>query len=95
MSNIHLSIKNLKELRLEIGLTQHQLSQILDVRVKTVSDWERGVKQPHMPPARMLFLCKTLNCSLEELVLAVELASNKDLTFETSNDEIIRSLVAA
>jgi transcriptional regulator with XRE-family HTH domain len=95
MSNVHLSTRNLKELRLEVGLTQYQLSQILDVRIKTVSDWERGVKQPHMPPLRMLFLCKTLNCSLEELVLAVELASKKDLTFETSNDEIIRSLVAA
>jgi DNA-binding XRE family transcriptional regulator len=93
MKNVHLSTRNLKELRLEIGLTQYQLSQILDVRVKTVSDWERGVKQPHMPPVKMLFLCKTLHCSLEELVLAVELAG-KDPVFDQSQKEE-KQLIAA
>jgi DNA-binding transcriptional regulator YiaG len=95
MSNVQKSIRNLKELRLEVGLTQYQLSQILDVRIKTVSDWERGVKQPHMPPPKMLFLCKTLNCSLEELVFAVELAGNKKSLDLSGSQEEQRTLVAA
>ena len=94
INNIHLSIKNLKELRLEIGLTQEKLAHILDVRVKTVSDWERGVKQPHMPPTKMLFLCQTLHCSLEELALAVELAGKKDIDLP-ENQADKRTLVAA
>ncbi len=93
MSNVHLSTRNLKDLRLEVGLTQYQLSQILDVRVKTVSDWERGVKQPHMPPPKMLFLCKTLHCSLEELVLAVELAGKDPAVDQSQKEE--KQLIAA
>ena len=95
MSNIHLSIKTLKELRLEVGLTQEKLANILDVRIKTVSDWERGVKQPHMPPTKMLFLCRTLHCSLEELVVAVELAGKKDLDLSENQVEGVSHLLVA
>jgi hypothetical protein len=46
-----------------------------------------------MPPLKMLFLCKTLHCSLEELVLAVELAG-KDPVFDQSQKEE-KQLIAA
>jgi transcriptional regulator with XRE-family HTH domain len=94
LSDVHKSIKNLKELRLQEGLTQEKLAIILDVRVKTVSDWERGVKQPRMTPPRMLFLCQTLKCSLEELVLAIEESNNKTSNLPKEEQEE-KQLVAA
>jgi transcriptional regulator with XRE-family HTH domain len=94
MSNIQKSIRNLKELRLEVGLTQYQLSQILDVRIKTVSDWERGLKQPRMSGAKFLLLCQTLNCSLEELVFALE-ESNKVANWSDLEEKEEKQLVAA
>jgi putative transcriptional regulator len=94
LSDVHKSIKNLKELRLQEGLTQEKLAIILDVRVKTVSDWERGVNQPRMTPSRMLFLCQTLKCSLEELVLAIEESHNKTVDLDKGGKEE-KQLVAA
>jgi transcriptional regulator with XRE-family HTH domain len=94
LSDVHKSTKNLKELRLQEGLTQEKLAIILDVRVKTVSDWERGVKQPRMTPIRMLFLCQTLKCSLEELVLAIEESNNKTSNLPKEEKEE-KQLVAA
>ena len=72
MDSVHKSTKTLKELRRQAGLTQYELSQILDVREKTVSEWERGVTEPHIPPKKVLLLCDTLDCSLDELVIAIE-----------------------
>jgi transcriptional regulator with XRE-family HTH domain len=95
LNDVQKSIKNLKELRLQKGLTQEKLAIILDVRVKTVSDWERGVKQPRMIPSRMLFLCQTLNCSLEELVLAIEESNNKTSNSPKNEEKEEKQLVAA
>jgi DNA-binding transcriptional regulator YiaG len=94
MSDVHPSTKNLKELRLQVGLTQHKLSQILDVRLKTVSDWERGLKQPRMSGSKFLLLCQTLDCSLEELVAALQ-ESNKASNLPESKEKEEKQLVAA
>lgn len=58
----------LKDLRIKAGLTQHQLAILLDMRVNTISEWERGVTEPRIPVRKVLLLCKTLDCSLEELI---------------------------
>jgi putative transcriptional regulator len=95
LNEVHLSTKNLKELRLQEGLTQEKLAIILDVRVKTVSDWERGVNEPRMTPSKMLFLCQTLKCSLEELVLAIEESNNKTSNSLKNEEKNEKHLVAA
>jgi transcriptional regulator with XRE-family HTH domain len=94
MNQVHKSIKTLKDLRIQTGLTQYELSEILEVRGKTVGEWERGVTQPRMSAAKFLLMCNTLNCSLEELVSAIEIAGNKDLDL-TESEEDKRELVAA
>jgi transcriptional regulator with XRE-family HTH domain len=93
MNDVPLSIKTLKELRLKTGLTQYAVSEILGVRGKTVGEWERGVTQPHMSASKFLMLCKTFDCSLEELVAAIEIAGNKDLDLPESQGDK-RALVA-
>jgi transcriptional regulator with XRE-family HTH domain len=94
MSDVYKPVRNLKELRLEVGLTQHKLSQILDVRIKTVSDWERGLKQPRMSGAKFLLLCQTLHCSLEELVAALD-ESNKAANWSELEEKEEKHLIAA
>ena len=60
------------ELRKKAGLTQRQLAEKTKVTVTTISNWETGVSKPLFNPSRMLILCKTLNCTLEELAIATE-----------------------
>jgi transcriptional regulator with XRE-family HTH domain len=94
LNNVPTSTRSLKELRIQAGLTQYALSEIIGVRQGTVGDWERGDTDPRISFSKVLLLCQTLNCSLEELVLAVELARNKDLTLDASQKEE-KQLVAA
>ncbi len=39
--------KNLKELRIEKGLSQQELAQILNVTQSTVAKWESGDREPN------------------------------------------------
>jgi transcriptional regulator with XRE-family HTH domain len=87
MNDIHKPTKTLKELRLKTGLTQYAVSEILGVRGKTVGEWERGVTQPHMSASKFLVLCKTFDCSLEELAAAIEIAGTKDPNLDSSQKE--------
>jgi transcriptional regulator with XRE-family HTH domain len=82
MTYVHPSTRSLKELRIQTGLTQYALAETLGIRQGTVCDWERGTNEPRIPVSKVLLLCQTLNCSLEELVLAVEAARNKDLNLD-------------
>jgi transcriptional regulator with XRE-family HTH domain len=59
-------------LRKQTGLTQRQLADALDVTITTVSNWETGATRPLLNPSKMLKLCQTLKCSLEQLADAVE-----------------------
>jgi DNA-binding XRE family transcriptional regulator len=72
MNNVETSKKTLKELRMRVGLTQHALSELLGLRGKTIGHWERGLSEPHLPASKILLLCKTFDCSLEDLVEAIE-----------------------
>lgn len=50
------SAAGVRALRRQLGLTQQQLADDLDVRQATVSDWERGVYRPRGASARLLTL---------------------------------------
>jgi transcriptional regulator with XRE-family HTH domain len=77
----------LKDLRIKAGLTQRQIAILLDMRVNTIGEWERGITEPRIPIRKVLLLCKTLNCTLEELI---ECLDNTALTTED-----MRELVAS
>jgi DNA-binding XRE family transcriptional regulator len=87
LNEVQKSRRSLKELRIQTGLTQYALAETLGIRQGTVCDWERGTNEPRIPVSKVLLLCQTLNCSLEELVLAVEVARNKDLTSDVSQKD--------
>ncbi|MFM6073039.1 MAG: helix-turn-helix transcriptional regulator [Dolichospermum sp.] len=54
-------------LRKRAGLTQRQIALILGLTDLTVRNWESGRSRMKLEPNQMLLLCKTLNCSLEQL----------------------------
>jgi transcriptional regulator with XRE-family HTH domain len=60
------------ELRKRVGLTQRQIAQRLDIRQGTVSDWERGVATPHLPPSKLKLMLEVYECSIDELIEAFE-----------------------
>ena len=45
--NMNYFSKNLKELRIEKGLSQQELAQILNVTQSTVAKWESGDREPN------------------------------------------------
>ena len=95
MNDAHKSTKSLKELRIQTGLTQYALAETLGIRQGTICDWERGTNEPRISVSKVLLLCQTLNCSLEELVLAVEVARNKDQGLSESHEKLQKQPVAA
>jgi transcriptional regulator with XRE-family HTH domain len=95
LNDTHKSTKSLKELRIQTGLTQYALAETLGIRQGTVCDWERGTNEPRISVSKVLLLCQTLNCSLEELVSAVETARNKDRDLAESQEEQQKQPVAA
>lgn len=95
LNHVHKSTKSLKELRIQAGLTQYALSAALSIRQGTVCDWERGANEPRIPVSKVLLLCQTLNCSLEELVAAVEAATNKNSNLPELKEKEEEQLVAA
>ena len=62
----------LAKLRQRAGLTQRQLADALNITVKTVSAWERGVGEPHLTIGETQQLMSILQCSFEELVEATK-----------------------
>jgi transcriptional regulator with XRE-family HTH domain len=60
----------LKKLRERAGLTQRKLADALDVTIKTVSAWERGVGEPHLTISETQRLMDVLQCTFEELLEA-------------------------
>ncbi|MFM6252825.1 MAG: helix-turn-helix domain-containing protein, partial [Dolichospermum sp.] len=57
----------IRNLRTKAKKTQKQVADRLNLTVQTVSNWESGRKHLRLDPLQMLTLCKTLNCSLEQL----------------------------
>ena len=60
------------KLRERAGLTQRQVSVILDKRQGTISDWERGVTSPRLTLKEVRELIRLYNCTLDELIEAFE-----------------------
>ncbi len=66
---------NLRKMRTRIGITQTELARRLGVRQNTITQWERGSRQPR---AEMLpKLADTLGCTLDELLRTAKAAEEK------------------
>jgi transcriptional regulator with XRE-family HTH domain len=59
-------MKRLTELRNRASLTQQQLAKMAKVRQASISDWERGEKQPTIASVRKL--AKALKTTISELI---------------------------
>lgn len=57
----------LKKLRTQAGLSQEALARQIEVSVKTISNWERGVYPPMMTVPQIKALCQALGVTLDEL----------------------------
>lgn len=62
----------LMKLRENVGLTQRELAQALNVTITTVSAWENGRHEPRLTFAQTKLLTEVLRCSLDELVKATQ-----------------------
>jgi transcriptional regulator with XRE-family HTH domain len=65
-------LKSFAMLRRRANVTQRKLAEALDMRQGTISDWERGVSIPHLPPSKYKLMMEVLKCSLDELIDAFE-----------------------
>lgn len=57
--------ERLKTLRDELGLTQHQVANILGMKQPVIGRWERGVVTPSLQNA--IRLCSVYSVSLDQL----------------------------
>jgi transcriptional regulator with XRE-family HTH domain len=80
-------ISNIAELREKAGLTQRELSSILGVTETTIANWERGRSGLDWIE-RLIKLCRTLNCDLEDLVTEGPDTGAKDDEPEPTFDEL-------
>lgn len=71
MSNLSARL-TLAKLRERAGLTQRQFADALGVTITTISNWERGAKEPKLSFAQVKQITEILKCSLDELVEATE-----------------------
>ncbi len=67
MSDGQLTLAKLRE---RAGLTQRQFADALGVTITTISNWERGAKEPKLSFAQVKQITEILQCSLDELVEA-------------------------
>lgn len=65
------------KLRERVGLTQRELAQSLGVTVTTISAWENGRHEPKLTILQVKQLMEVLDCSLEDLVEAVQNVNRK------------------
>ena len=63
---------SLTKLRQQAGLTQQELAALLGVTQKTISIWEKGTVEPKLSFRQVRQMMEALNCTLDELILAVE-----------------------
>ncbi len=64
-------------LREKAGLSQRKVSEMLDVRQGTVSDWERGKSVPHLPADKFFTMVRAYGASVYDVIQAFE---DDDLT---------------
>ncbi|HPF82573.1 MAG TPA: helix-turn-helix domain-containing protein [Bacilli bacterium] len=75
--------KFISKLRKEKNMTQEQLAEKLNVSNKSVSRWENGKTLPDY--SIMIYLCETLDVSLNELIKGNRL-TDKDFKNEAENN---------
>jgi len=56
----------LAEIRKSKGLTQTELAKILGCKKSTISDYERGERQPNLE--KLQNLAKALDCTVNDLI---------------------------
>ena len=56
----------IKERRRELGMTQRELAEKMQVDQSSVANWETGTTGPHRN--KLIRLAKVLDCSVEELL---------------------------
>jgi|GEM_PF-817524 transcriptional regulator with XRE-family HTH domain len=62
----------LGELRRIRGITQRQVADAMGVTGKAVSEWERGINEPHITPLQTQKMMEAYGCdTVQELVDAV------------------------
>ena len=78
--------KRLRDLRIQIGLTQQQLANKVDIELMTYGRYERGVR---LPTSDILSrLADTLNCSTDYLLGRVDdILGNTDEVMTLTEDE--------
>ena len=67
----------LAQLRKRAGLTQRQVADALGITNKTVSEWERGIGEPHLTISETQRLMDVLKCTFEELLEATSQSPQK------------------
>lgn len=63
-----MTISQIAALREQAGLTQRELALAVGVTETTIANWERGRSGLDWIE-RLIRLCRTLNCSLEDLIV--------------------------
>lgn len=71
------------KLRERVGLTQRELAQSLGVTVTTISAWENGRHEPKLTVVQLKRLTELLDCSLDDLVEAVQSTHRKKVLPES------------
>lgn len=61
------AVSRISQLREQAGLTQLELSQLLDVTENTVANWEKGRSSLEWIE-RVIKLCRLFNCIPEDLI---------------------------
>lgn len=62
----------LMKLRQRTGLTQQELADAIGVTQKTISVWEKGAVEPKLTFEQTKQLMELLNCTLDELIIAIK-----------------------
>lgn len=66
------SSKKIAQLRTRLNLTQRQVAKAIGVTVQSISNWEQGLFTPTLHPRQFVAWCRILQCSLDDLVEAID-----------------------
>lgn len=56
-----MTYQNVKEARIAAGFTQKEFAEKLEIPLRTVSDWERGLRNPPCWTCKLLIMAITLS----------------------------------
>ena len=59
----------IKEIRAELGMTQQELADKMNVAQSTVANWESGIRSPNIRTARRL--AEALCCTEQAIISAI------------------------